>query len=285
MKHASVAIITDSGTDVPQELIERFGIFELPLIICFKNREYLDKIEISPEEIYSRLREEIPKTSMPSIGMIKEVFRNIIAQGYEKIIAVTISSGLSGTFSNISMVAKDFPEIETLLLDTKNIGIGAGFTAILAGQLLEKGLSFAEIKEKLISNLTHTKIYFCINTLEYLIKGGRIGLVSGMIGNTLGIKPIISCNEDGIYYTAARTRGWSNSMQKAVEMAKKFAKGMKRYNVAVVSGNMVEEAAKITQQLRALLPNAELVIEGQISPTLGVHTGPELIGVGVQRIE
>ena len=285
MKHPTIALLTDSGVDVPPEYVERFGIFVIPLIVRYPDREYYDRVDITPQEVYDQMPENIPTTSLPPLGIIQDTFREMIKQGYEKVIAISISSGLSGTFNAVQMTAAEFPQLDIVAIDTKNIGIGAGFTAILAGLLLEQNLPFEQITSRLISNIPYAKVFFCVETLSYLKQGGRIGLVTAVIGSAFNIKPIISCNKDGIYHNVARTRGRWNSLQKALDLAVKFVQGSKRYNIAVVHGDAAVEAAQIVTQLKERLPDAELVVEGQISPALVVHTGPGLIGIGVQCLD
>lgn len=282
MNNEKIAILIDSCTDVPKEYIDKYNMYTIPLLINYSDGEYRDGIDITPQEVYDRFSTEIPKTSLPNIGIIQNTFKKIIEDGYEKILAITISSGLSGTFNAVRMVSEEVTEAEVFMVDTKNIGIGAGFTPILAGELIEKGLSFEEIKEKLIEGVEDTKIYFCVETLEYLRKGGRIGLVSSVLGTTLNLKPIISCNEDGVYYTVSKARGRKKSLNKALEHAKKFAEKYSKCNLAVVHGNAQEEADDLLKEIKETFPNVEKIFEGQISPALVVHTGPGLIGIGIQ---
>ncbi len=115
--------------------------------------------------------------------------------------------------------------LETRYIDTKNIGIGSGFSAIRAGELIEQGLPFAEVCRQVEAVARDTRLFFCVSTLEYLVKGGRIGRVSGMVGTMLDLKPVISCDEDGIYYTVAKARGRKKSLELAVEKAVEFVGG------------------------------------------------------------
>ena len=280
-----IAILVDSCTDVPKEYRDRYHIYVMPLVIIYKEGEYYDGVNITPEEVYERFNKEIPTTSLPSPETAMSTFKQIKEDGYTHIIAITISSGLSNTWSMVSSVAKEFEELTTTVIDTKNIGIGAGFSALLAGQLLEQGLSYKEICKRVTENVAHTKLFFCVSTLEYLQKGGRIGLVASLLGTAFDLKPIISCNENGIYYTVTKVRGRNKSLKKAAELAEAFAKQYKRYNLTVMHGGAKEEADKVVAQLKEVLPDIQIMVEGQITPALVVHTGPGLIGIGVQRVE
>lgn len=133
-------------------------------------------------------------------------------------------------------------------------------------------------------NLSNSKVFFCVSTLEYLQKGGRLGLVSAILGSTLSLKPIISCNEDGIYYTVAKIIGRKRSLNKALELAIEFVRDATSYNIGVVHGAAEKEANELKESLMSQLPNYKIIAEGQISPALGVHTGPGTIGIVVQKL-
>lgn len=284
MADERIALIIDSGTDVPPEYVTRYHMYTLPLLINYRDGSYRDQIDITPEEVYRRFDEEIPTTSLPSPLIMQELFERIIADGYEKAVVVTLSSGLSATHDTVKMIAKQYPALESVIIDTKNIGIGAGFTAIAAGELIEQGVPFDELEERLQQIASDTKIFFSVETLEYLKAGGRIGEVTYLMGSLLDIKPIITCNEKGVYHTVQKARGRKQALNKALALARKMASGFKKYNVAVVHGGAEEEADEILSHIHEHFPLAERVFKGQISPALVVHTGPGLIGIGVQGI-
>ena len=285
MNENKIAIMTDSCSDVPRNLLERFHIYEMALSINYKDRSYRDRVDITPEEVYENLQIEIPHTSLPTIGEIHETIEKIIADGYDQIIIPVISSGLSGTFKAIEMVCEDFKNIKTKVIDTKNIVIGSGFLSIYAAQLVEKNFNFEEIVKKVESKIEDSNIYYSLQTLHYLIKGGRLGRVEGMIGSILQIKPIISCDKDGIYYTVEKVRGRKQSINKLIEIIQDEVKDKKNYYLAVCHGYAQEEADKIKERMQPYIDNATLFMEGQISPALGVHTGPGLVGVGFLNLD
>ena len=254
------------------------------MTIVYPDGEYRDGVDIRTDDVYARFPQEVPTTSLPSPSVVADAFRQIKADGYEKVIAVAISSGLSGTFEMLRSFGPAPEGLETCYVDTKNIGIGSGFSAIRAGELIEQGLPFAEVCREVESAARGTKLFFCVSTLSYLVKGGRIGLVSGLVGSIFDLKPVISCNEDGVYYTVVKTRGRKKSLQLALEKAVEFAAGAEEYNIAVMHGAAKPEADEVLAALKAQLPDFRLAIEGQITPVLVVHTGPGLIGIGIQRL-
>lgn len=281
-----IAILVDSGTDVPESYIQKYSnIYFVSLRVIYPEGEYEDRIDITSDQIFARMPHEIPKTSLPDGGQIADTFHKIISDGYNKLLIITISSGLSGTFNTLRLASLDYPELETALIDTKNIGIGAGCQAAYAADLIAEGVPFPEIVTRLKHSVPLTHVFFCVNTLEYLMRGGRIGKVTGIVGTALNLKPVISCNEDGIYYTVAKSRGREKSLKKALELILNLSSTTERFNVGVAQAGAPEEAQKIVAILKEALPQAVHIFEGSISPALTVHTGPGLLGIFIQPLD
>ncbi|MDD2480923.1 MAG: DegV family protein [Lutispora sp.] len=277
-----IALITDSSCDLPVEIIKEHSIFTLPLRVIYPDKEYSDGIDITPQEVYDRMPNEIPKTSMASPSDCATLLESLRNQGIRNILSVNISSGLSGTFDMVKMVSKDFPDLNIIAIDSKNLSMGLGFMVYEAAKMISEGLKIDEIKEKVIALREKIKIFYCIPILEYLKKGGRINTVAATIGDIMDIKPIISVNEEGKYYSHAKVRGRKKSLDKLVEIAKEISEGH-MVNLAVMHGNAEIEAVKIKNTLSEL-PNVKEIVFGQIGPALGVHTGPGLVGVCVHII-
>ncbi|MDH6363567.1 DegV family protein with EDD domain [Enterococcus sp. PF1-24] len=285
MNKHKIAILVDSGTDVPEEIMAQEEFFMIPLKIIYKDAEYIDKVTITAEEIYQRFAEEIPSTSLPSGEFINNIFDEIKAKGYEKVIAITISSGLSGTYNAVRLLGEHYEGLTVHTIDTKNIGIGAGLLGVYASDLLKAELPFETFIEKLEVQSLKDKVFFSVATLEYLQKGGRIGLVTSIVGTALKLVPIISCNEDGVYHTVAKSRGRKKSFDRTIELIREFIGPHQRFNLAVAHGNALEEAEMMKKRLLETFPNVEKMFFGQISPALVVHTGPGLLGFGIQLLD
>lgn len=285
MNKEKIALLVDSGTDVPQSVVDQYGIYMLPLNIIYKNRVYTDKVDITPEQVYERLDQEIPSTSLPDGEAVTKVFEQIQSDGFEKVLAVTISSGLSGTYNIVRLISENFTTLETYVLDTKNIGIGSGLQAIRAAELIAADTKWNQLKTILIDGVTKSTVFFNVATLEYLQKGGRIGLVASIVGNALKLNPIISCNKEGVYYTVAKSRGRKKSLEKTIELVKKFVGDHKKIVLGVAQGKAEEEAKEFYNKLLEAFPHAEKMYFGTISPALVVHTGPGLLGVGIQILD
>lgn len=286
MNKQKIAILTDSCCDVPKQYVEKYPIYVLPLKVIYKDREYLDGVTISPQEVYESMSKEVPSTSLPDGQSVLEMFEQIKKDGYTKVVCITLSSGLSGTNNMIHLISNEVEGLEIKIVDTKNIAVAAGFHVIAAAKNIEADMSFEEIVDYANTTITKSKVFFVVKTLEYLQKGGRIGLLTSLVGNALNLKPIISCNDDGIYYNVAKVRGRKHSISKTLDLALKNMQDHKRIFLALYHGDAYEEAMEIKEELLSKV-NCEIVeyMEGQISPCLGVHTGPGLIGIGVYIVE
>ena len=287
MSTDKIAILIDSGTDVPPAYIQQYHMFVAPLRIIFNEGEYNDGIDLTASQLYQRLPREVPKTSLPSAELVLQIIEQIRSERYNKVLPVTISSGLSGTYNMLNLLADNIRDLDIYVYDTKNIAIGSGFSAIQAAKYIEQGMDWKTLKYTMEAETTKSKVFYCLDTLEYLQKGGRIGLVTAMLGTALNLKPIISCNTEGVYYTVAKVRGRQQSLKKVLDMAVQFAGNSKKYNVALIGSGLpgLNDAASIRDQVLQKLPFRDTLIEGELGCCLGVHVGPGLVGVGVQILD
>lgn len=281
MINQKIAILTDSGSDVPYDIAKEMNIFVVPLQVNYKDRSYRDGVDIDADTMYSRLKEEIPTTSLPLGADIDKVLQEIESQGYTHILAVVLSSGLSGTCNLLQLVAKE-SKLPMVVIDTKNIGIGSGLSVIKAAKYIKEGLSWEDLIAKVNETVLKTRVFFVLDTLEYLQKGGRIGKVTALIGYALDLRPIITCDSDGIYTTVAKARGRKVSINRCLELALEFAKESNHITIALAHGHALDEVLKLKEHLIQKLGDRVTLYIGQVSPALGVHTGPGLIGMGVQ---
>lgn len=276
-KQRKIAIVTDSTSDLTEEQLKEHDIRLLPLKVVYSDRQYIDRLEIQPHEIYERLEQEIPTTSMPSPGEAMALYRSLADEGYTDVLSVHISSGLSGTCQMARAVAKQLKDIINVeVIDSKALSWGVGVLATEAAKLVKAGVSFETLVDKINALQKEIKVFFVVKTLEYLRKGGRIGYVAGTIGEMLNVKPIVSINEEGKYYTYEKVRGRKRSVDRLAEIVLEFAKG-KNIKAAVMHGNTPEEAKRVLEKLR--LPNIEICAFGELGPVMAVHAGPGLLGV------
>lgn len=279
MNSAKTAIMVDSGCDISQEFIEQYDIKVLRLKVLYGDRMYSDGLDIDPLEVYRRFPQEIPTTSTPNMYEVSELVNEIKSEGYEKIIGITISSGLSGTYNAVAMAFEE-EDIKTFAFDTKNISIGAGLLAMWAAKKLSEGWTFEAVKHGLNDKISDSKVFFYMDTLDYLRKGGRISPAVAIVGKALNLKPIISCNEKGTYYTVSKIRGQHKGLEKLMDSLKDYIGDKKAY-LAIMNGDGTKYLDVIRARIKEMFPQCEVVVDKQITATMAIHTGPGLIGVGV----
>lgn len=274
-----IALLTDSACDLPRDYIDQFCIKVLPLKVVYPDKTYRDRVDIEPQEVYDRMPEEIPTTSMPSPHEISSMLEELRSQGFTHVLAVHLSSGLSGTYETVRMVAREFEGLVVKVFDTRTLSIATGWMVLEAARDIASGLSFQKVLDNLQQIQSRVNIYYVLETLEYLRRGGRIGTVAAMLGQFLHLKPIISVNNEGKYFTFAKARGRKKSIDKLAEVVENAVQNGP-IKLAVMHGGAREEFQRLVERLQNL-PNIKELICSDISPTLGVHTGPGLLGVCV----
>lgn len=280
-----IAVVTDSTSDLSQKELEKNKIKSIALKVIYSDGQYHDRIDITPAEVYKSFEKEIPTTSMPSPQEIMDVYEELKAAGYTHIISLHISSGLSATYNNCMMVADQIEGIEVEVIDSKMLSKGLGRLALYASSLVNEGnLPFTEIIEKVEAKKDKIEVFFVVETLKYLKKGGRIGKVSGTIAEFLNIKPIIAIDDEGEYFTRDKVRGRKRSLKKIYSIIKnKFQEG-KEYVVDVMNAAAPEEAQELMNKFKEFSQIKDYSF-GEISPVMVVHTGPGLIGVVLTEID
>ncbi len=281
-QQTKIAIVTDSACDLEPEIIKEYDIEVVPLHILYKDREYRDRVDINPQEVYDSLAKEIPKTSLPSPAEIHDVFQRLRDEKFTHVLALHLSSGLSGTYQAVSSIAQDFKDMVIEVIDTKTLSMGLGLTVIETARARSKNMEFEQLVDTAKGVVEKIKAYYVLSTLEYLKKGGRIGYVAGTIGELLSLKPIISINDEGKYFTFAKVRGREQSLRKLKNIMLDHLKESLA-SIAIVHGGAESDARELEKVAREH-PNAKEVFFGQISPALGVHTGPGLVGLLVNPI-
>lgn len=277
-----IAIVTDSTCDLSKEILDERDISFLPLKIIYEDSEYKDRVNITPQEVYKKFSEEIPSTSMPGFEEIKEKYLELKEKGYTHIISIHISSGLSGTYNTCKMVSQEIEGVTIEVVDSKMLSMGLGRLVLYAKDLIDEGKeNFESIVDKVYEKKDNIELYFIVETLKYLRKGGRIGKVKGTIAELLNIKPIISIDEEGKYFTFDKVRSRKKSIKKLIDIAKdKINEGI--CYVDVMHADAKEEADQILEKLKNV-SNVKDIFLGEISPAMVVHAGPGLIGVCITK--
>lgn len=277
-----IAIITDSCADVPQELVQKHHLFVLPMQIICPDGEYRDGIDIHAEDVYRRQKTEQLKSSTPSGADVEDTLAEIQRQGYTKAVAVLLSGGLSSTVNHVRLAAEDLEGLEVEVYDSRQGSIGIGVIALQAAEYVENGMGFAELKQKMEQLISDTKVFFSIDTLEYLKKGGRIGKVTAIAGALLDIKPIMSFDEDGEIYAAAKVRTHKAVEKRLLQLVSDCKKENRAYNLVVADGGAPEDRDALEQKLTELFPDYHELYRANIGAALSIHLGSGLLGAGIQ---
>ena len=279
MNHEKVAILVDSGSDVPAELLERYHIFMIPLKILFHEAEYLDGLTIDAGEVYRRLPTEVPKTSLPDGGLITSVLDRIYQEGYRKVLAICISGHLSGTCNLLRLLCDEYEGLECCVIDSKNISIGSGILAIRCAQLLEEGMDFASLCQQAQQMIGNSKIFFCLKTLEYLQKGGRCSTLAALGANLLKLKPCIEV-KDGKMGVGKKYRGKiDNCIAQYVRERLQGRDDLRRNRIFITHSGCAPE---IVENVKAIIKECggfDEVLETYAGCTVSSHCGPNTLGV------
>lgn len=279
-----IALLTDSTADLTPELRAGKPIYVVPLKISCADGEFSDGVDITAGDVYDRLhRGELPRTSLPEGGVVSDTLDQIRADGYEKVIAVMLSSGLSGTYNMVRLQAEQRDDLEMAVFDSKSGSLGIGATVMQLWEDIQAGMSWEELTGRRVQELmANTFVFFSVDTLEYLRRGGRIGRVAAMAGTMLSIKPIITFAPDGQLLSTAKVRGRKQVQDKILDLMRQKLQEGKKYNLGVAHGGAPEEMAVFAQRVRELFPDYEHCWEGAMDATLSVYIGDGVLGGGIQ---
>jgi DegV family protein with EDD domain len=278
-------IVTDCAADMSENELKELGISQAPLYIQFPEGE-VSSTDITADAFYDRLeamQPNTPTTAMPSSGVFTDLY-NKIALLDKDILSLHVSSGLSGTINAARSAAEQIKQLANVnFWDTLTLSGGERFQVIAAALAARAGWTMNAIQERLASIRSKTEVIYTLDTLDYLVRGGRIGRVKAMAGALLHLKPIIRVDTDGKYSSVSSTRTIGKSMTAMADyLHNKYADTPMW--VTVLHGRFAKKAEELTEELNEKLNIAKLEVM-RISPVLGVHTGPGIVGAAVVPVE
>ena len=267
----SVRIITDSTVDLSAKA--RARIHAVPLSVRFGETEYQDGVTITPEHFYEMLvsSQELPTTSQPTPAAFEDAFREAAEAG-DEVVCITIASKLSGTYQSATIASEEFPG-KVFVVDSRTAAIGAGVLAEYALELADQGMTGEEILQELIRKRKQIRLYFMVDTLEYLKKGGRLSSTVALVGGLLNIKPILHLDETGEIKMLSTARGLKKAFATLTELSEKEG-GPDRNKPILLghTGSSAENLEKYLQESQGLwAPDSEKTI---VCSAIGVHVGP-----------
>jgi DegV family protein with EDD domain len=278
-------IVTDCAADMPLDEREELGIVEAPLYIQFPEGE-VNSADLTADEFYNRLeamRPEIPTTALPSSSLFAELYQKL-AETSKNILSLHLSSGLSGTFNSARLGAEQVKEAVVDVFDTMTLSGGQRFQVLAAHMAAKAGWGLEAIKERLSAIREQTEVIYTLETLEYLARGGRIGRVQALMGSALRLKPIIRVDRaDGKYSTVSKARTIPKALTGIADHLQEMYKDTPLW-ITVLHGRFQDGADNLANMLSERLNAAKIEVM-RISPVLGVHTGPGIVGAAVVPIE
>lgn len=279
---AHTIIVTDSTADIPAELIQKHHVYVVPLRLLFGEETFLDGVDISAKQFYDRLvqAKELPTTSQPSPADYVRIYEQIREEHPgSPILSIHISSALSGTYQS-ALIAKSMMEEEAdiTIVDSLSASYGFGLLVIHAARLASEGMAVEQIMEAVEQLRKQRKLYFLVDTLEYLQKGGRIGKAAALFGTLLNIKPILSIDEEGIIYPVEKVRGRKKAVARMIELFQQDLGNINKINVAVGHTANPASAESFLEELSGHYKLEEVVLTN-IGAVVGSHVGPGVIAV------
>jgi|TARA_B110000116_G_scaffold121321_1_gene105249 DegV family protein with EDD domain len=279
----SIAVVTDSTSDLPVDITEQHGITIVPLNVHIEDETYLDGITISADEMYRRLPDQkvIPTTSAPSVGSFIEVYEKL-GKSHDAVISIHLSSKLSLTNNSAVQAAADLNEkgAKIEVVDTEQASMALGWIAVQVAEKIATGGSLEEVVALAKSASKRASFIGMVDTLEYLIRGGRIGKAQGLVGSMLRIRPILTLIE-GVAHPAGRVRNRTKGIARLKEMVAETAPLDK---LAVLYTTDKEDAEKIADAVAEHNPEGRPIV-AQLGPVVGNYLGPGTLGLGLIRSE
>ena len=277
---ASIALITDSTCDIPQTLIDQYGITVIPQIVVWGETLLRDRVDINPEEFYRRLEKDShkPTSTQPGPGDFEKTYREAIARGAREIVILTVSSTMSGTYALAEQVGRQM-DAPVYVVDSKGPTMSLGWQVLAAARCREAGGSAMEMVAAAARVRSKMVQIVCLDTLEYLQRGGRIGMATRLIGTLLNLKPLVQINhETGLVEASGQARTRRKSIETLQERFFDGIEAGKPLHVAVLHGDALPEAEELAERIQQEYAPKELLIN-ITGPVLGIHTGPRALAL------
>lgn len=278
MSKDKVAIVVDGTAYLPEELIQKYNMHVIPLLVNWGGESLRDNVDITADQFYARLQteKEMPTTSQPSPGDFLEIYKKA-AETADSIVCVTISSELSGTYAS-AIAARDMMDgFPIEVVDSKSTVMGLGFMALAAAEAVAAGADHKEAAAKASALVPRMRLLFVVDTLEFLHRGGRIGGASRFVGTLLSVKPILTL-ADGKVEPLDKVRTRKKALAKMLSIAENDLRGQTNFRIAVQNAAAPADGNKIANEVKKKFGLTD-VIQSNISPVIGTHVGPGSIAI------
>jgi DegV family protein with EDD domain len=277
---SKIALVTDSTTYMPPELVKKYSISVAPQVLIWGDQTYKDGVDIQSGEFFTKLKTArvMPTTSQVAVVSFQEIFQDLVNKDFE-VLALLVSSKLSGTVQSAQQ-AKELMNSageKVNIVDSQSVAMALGFQVLAVARALEKGASLKEAVTLAEKSHEYTGIFFAVDTLEFLHRGGRIGGAQRFIGSALNLKPILAV-QDGRVEGIERIRTKTKAHERILELTVENVRGRSPVHLATLHANAAEDAKALLARAEQILNPTESVLT-EVSPTVGTHAGPGTIGL------
>jgi DegV family protein with EDD domain len=273
---ARIRVVTDSACDLSAELAAQLGVSVVPLSIRFGSEEFVDGSTLSTDDFWAKcaVNAQLPETSAPSPGAFQEAFVAAADEGYEGVLSLSLSSGVSATFQSAVAAAKSVEDRITVhTVDTRSMTMGQGLMVMDIAEMAANGATLDELEARATALIPRTQVYGIVDTLEHLEKGGRIGGAKALLGSLLSIKPVVAL-VDGVVEEESKQRTRSRSIRYLADKAKDSAP-ISRLGVANGAATDIADFLVLIKDV----PTEHPLVVADLGPVVGTHTGPGTIGL------
>lgn len=271
-------LVTDSTAYIPDDLVDKYGIMVAPQILLWGEETFLDGVNITPTEFYARLQstDVMPTSSQVTIPYFVNLFKPLVEEG-ASILAILISEKLSGTIQSAIQARKEFPGAKIEIVDSKSTAMELGFQVLAAARAAEAGKSFDEVLSVAQNAKQHTGIYFAVDTLEFLHRGGRIGGASKLLGTALNIKPLLGV-VDGRVESIEKIRTKNKAYSRLLDVMGEEINDRPNLRLATLHAAAEDDARELLAQAVERFNPIETIV-AEVSPVVGTHAGPGTCGL------
>lgn len=277
---SKTAIVTDSTAWIPRDLVEKYSITVAPQVLIWGNETLNDGVDIQPDEFYARIKtaKVMPTTSQVPVVTMKKIFSGLLEKGFD-VLGIFISSELSGTVQSAiqGREALSQGQEKVHILDSRATAMAMGFQVLAAARATTDGANLAEAKAVAEKARVHVGVYFAVDTLEFLHRGGRIGGAQRLIGTALNMKPVLAL-VDGRVEAVERIRTKRKALDRVFELVAEKTKSQSPIHLACLHANVPDEARALLNRGAKEL-NAVESIFTEVSPVVGNHAGPGVVGL------
>lgn len=275
-----IAFVTDSTAYIPADLVKQYAITVAPQVLIWGDETFQDGVDIQPDEFYARLKtaKTMPTTSQVSVVTMQDIFQGLVDKGYD-VLGIFISEKLSGTMQSATQAreALGVSGSKVTIVDSRSTAMAMGFQVLMAARAAENGAGIKECQKLAEKSRDYVGVYFAVDTLEFLHRGGRIGGATRFIGSALNLKPILALR-DGRVEPVDRVRTKTKALDRLLDLVSAHAKGRSNIRLATLHASAEQEARELLDRAARELSAVESIFSA-VSPVVGTHAGPGTVGL------